>query len=591
MHATINNIKLNLARKWRSNQFDEVIGQDLAVRMLKNSLYLGHYFPVYLFSGQRGCGKTTMARIFAAAVNCIQLPSFQKKPQAITIPCLQCDSCLAMKTSSHPDFIEIDAASHTGVDNVRNIIESSTILPFLGNKKIYLIDEAHMLSKAAFNAFLKILEEPPASVLFILATTDAQKILDTVKSRCFQLFFRPISPQALLPHLQKMCTAENISYDNDGLNLVIKETQGSVRDAINLIEQIRFSAQHISKNNVVQVLGHIDDNHLILLLGHVLDCDTKQLLPLIENNRLHHYSATFIWYRIIELLRALLWVKYGVMVSEFIHNKSIAMLAERCSIMQIHDVLEFWYKHEELFLKTGVQHVFLETLLLKLAYKKNSSEGSSGTPAIASQQTSNSLNDQLQADSDEPDQDNDDESIDDDASPKRQWQTFVKEVDSLEDPLLASIFKQGRFQSFEETTKKIHINFAKELSFFNDWLNESQQLWMPLLKKIFNEPSLILQPLFEITKHIEVTAVAQEHNKPNGTPKAVVHQKQALPGTNKLAQSTTSTIHKKFKSPHQQPSRFNEIKIDVSDGQKWKIANSLLHYFPGVITEIRERVS
>src|SRR5579863_10403001 len=148
-------VSLNLSRKWRSQNFDQIIGQDLSVRILKNSLYLGHYFPVYLFAGQRGCGKTSTARVFAAAVNCAALSDFQKDPKKAVIPCLECPSCCAMRDGNHPDFIEIDAASHTGVDNIRSIIESSSLLPLMGRKRVYLIDEAHMLSKAAFNAALK----------------------------------------------------------------------------------------------------------------------------------------------------------------------------------------------------------------------------------------------------------------------------------------------------------------------------------------------------------------------------------------------------------------------------------------------------
>lgn len=185
----MNDMRLNLARKWRSKDFGSIIGQDLSVRMLKNTLYLGNFFPVYLFSGQRGCGKTTTARVFATAVNCDVLSDFQGEPKSHTIPCGLCPSCLEMRAGKHPDFIEIDAASHTGVDNVRQIIEASSLLPLMGKKKIYLIDEAHMLSKAAFNAFLKILEDPPGSVIFILATTDPQKIIETVRSRCFSSFF------------------------------------------------------------------------------------------------------------------------------------------------------------------------------------------------------------------------------------------------------------------------------------------------------------------------------------------------------------------------------------------------------------------
>ena len=186
-------VKLNLTRKWRSQDFESIIGQSLAVKMLKNSLYAGHYFPVYLFAGQRGCGKTTTARVFARAINCQQLSEFQKQPKKISVPCGTCDSCVAMAQGRHQDFIEIDAASHTGVDNMRSIIEAASFLPLMGKKKVYLIDEAHMLSKAAFNALLKILEEPPSSALFILATTDPDKIIETVRSRCFRLFFQPIS--------------------------------------------------------------------------------------------------------------------------------------------------------------------------------------------------------------------------------------------------------------------------------------------------------------------------------------------------------------------------------------------------------------
>src|SRR6202789_2142037 len=223
----MNTQQLNLARKWRSKDFSQIIGQDLLVRMLKNSLYLSHYFPVYLFAGQRGCGKTTTARVFAAAVNCEQLAAFQKDPKNISLPCLTCASCTAMKEGKHPDFIEIDAASHTGVDNICQIIDASSFLPLMGRKKIYLIDEAHMLSKAAFNAFLKLLEEPPVSVLFILATTDTQKIIETVRSRCFQLYFKPVETSCLVDYLKQMCAQEAIAIDQEALHMIVKETDGS----------------------------------------------------------------------------------------------------------------------------------------------------------------------------------------------------------------------------------------------------------------------------------------------------------------------------------------------------------------------------
>ena len=274
-------ITRNLARKLRSQNFNQIIGQELTIKILKNSLYKTHYFPVYLFAGQRGCGKTTTARVFAAALNCEKLVQFQKNPKKL-VPCLSCISCISMKSGRHPDFIEIDAASHTGVDNVRQIIESATLLPLMGHKKIYLIDEAHMLSKAAFNALLKILEEPPSSVLFILATTIPLKIIDTVRSRCFQLFFKPIRTEILLEYLKKVCTQEKIRYDIPALELIIDQAEGSVRDALNLLEQVRFLGKTVSKEIVLQTLGYIDDNQLLCILTAVLQQQPQQVLNILK---------------------------------------------------------------------------------------------------------------------------------------------------------------------------------------------------------------------------------------------------------------------------------------------------------------------
>ena len=242
---TTTSVTLNLARKWRSRTFDEIVGQDMAVSMLRNSLYKNHFFPVYLFAGQKGCGKTSSARILAAAANCAELSTFQSDPGKQAVPCLKCDSCSSMYNGTHPDFIEIDAASHTGVDDVRALLESCSFMPLMGSKKVYLIDEAHMLSKAAFNAFLKVLEEPPAQVLFMMATTELHKIPETVRSRCFQLHFNPIDRSLLHAHLTTICAEENIVCDPDALTLILQETDGSARDAINLLEQVRFASDTI----------------------------------------------------------------------------------------------------------------------------------------------------------------------------------------------------------------------------------------------------------------------------------------------------------------------------------------------------------
>jgi DNA polymerase III subunit gamma/tau len=358
--------ELNLTRKWRSKNFQEVIGQPLAVRILQNSLYLNQFFPVYLFAGQRGCGKTSTARIFAAAVNCARLPEFQQDPRKVSIPCLACPSCVAMSKGQHPDFIEIDAASHTGVDNVRNIIDASSFLPLLSSKKIYLIDEAHMLSKAAFNAFLKILEEPPMSVIFILATTDMQKILETVKSRCFQIFFDPVDTQVITEHLEKICSLEQVVADQAGLAVIAKQAGGSVRDAINLLEQVRFATKKISKESVLSILGHVDEAALLQLFEKIVHQDVQDLLQFCTSLEKYELSIEHLWMQLTELVYDAILIKYHVQPRQFVdlsaHCKDII---NTTSIDRLTDLFGLLCSQEQNLARTTKKLRFLEMILLQ----------------------------------------------------------------------------------------------------------------------------------------------------------------------------------------------------------------------------------
>jgi DNA polymerase-3 subunit gamma/tau len=297
--------ELNLARKWRPLTFENIVGQELTVRLLKNSLFKQHFLPVYLLSGQRGCGKTTTGRVFAAAINCLQLDEFSRNPQHI-VPCGSCASCQAMRHGNHPDFIEIDAASHTGVDNVRQIIEATTFLPHMGRKKIYLIDEAHMLSKAAFNAFLKILEEPPKTVLFMMATTDSHKIIDTVRSRCFQLFFEPLAPEILLNHLATICEKEAIAYEREALAVIVKEAEGSVRDALNLIERVRLAHDTISAEATRSVFGSLDDQAIINLVAALARKQPAEVVAVWQEHQLSTKPPSLLWKKLFDTLHACL---------------------------------------------------------------------------------------------------------------------------------------------------------------------------------------------------------------------------------------------------------------------------------------------
>src|SRR3990172_9634127 len=497
-------VTLNLSRKWRSKDFDQIVGKELAVRILKNSLYLGHYFPVYLFAGQRGCGKTSTARIFAAAVNCHALPLFQKDPKKSSIPCLVCDSCIAMRDGNHPDFIEIDAASHTGVDNIRSIIESSSLLPLMGRKRVYLIDEAHMLSKAAFNAALKILEEPPATALFILATTNPHKIIDTVRSRCFQLFFTSIAHTPLKNHLQVICKNEKIAYTDEALDLIVRHTEGSARDALNLLEQVRFSSSVVNKEAVLSLLGHIDDQQIMNLIQLTMQGSSTELVQLLHLLHIDQHKAEFVWQRMVVLLRALLWINYGVRPHELV--SSVKMLEDNArlySLIDLHHMVEALYTHEELFLKTAMQHIFLEMILLGLCQqkdKKKTDNGNGSAPCALGVVA----HDGETEDGDDDDEDADDADEDEVKSYDRQWQRFVGKVESLNDPLVSSVFKQARFIAYTADTHQVSVELSKDFILFKEWLESSQVLWQPLLREFFSSQAM-LDTQFTGTQKVEIT--------------------------------------------------------------------------------------
>jgi DNA polymerase III subunit gamma/tau len=240
-----------LARKYRSTNFDELVGQDHVAGTLKRAIESGRIAHAYLFCGTRGTGKTSTARILAKALNC------QKADGPTPEPCGKCNSCLAIAAGEDMDVIEIDGASNTGVDNVREVIIASAYnSPAHSRFKVFIIDEVHMLSKSAFNALLKILEEPPAHVKFILATTEPEKVLPTILSRCQRYDFRSISAKEIAGHLKEICKKEKISADDDALAMVAKAGAGSMRDALSLLDRLlSLGDKKLSAQNVEQMLG------------------------------------------------------------------------------------------------------------------------------------------------------------------------------------------------------------------------------------------------------------------------------------------------------------------------------------------------
>ena len=251
-----------LARKWRPKTFADLVGQEHVVKALRNALEKGRLHHAYLLTGTRGVGKTTIARILAKSLNC----EHPKEGE----PCGQCQSCRDIDTGRFVDLLEIDAASNTGIDNIREVLENAQYAPTAGKYKVYIIDEVHMLSKSAFNAMLKTLEEPPEHVKFILATTDPHKVPVTVLSRCLQFVLRNMTAQQVADHLAHVLDSEQIPYESPALALLGRAAAGSMRDALSLLDQaIAMGSGKVAEQDVRQMIGAVDKRYLYELLQSI----------------------------------------------------------------------------------------------------------------------------------------------------------------------------------------------------------------------------------------------------------------------------------------------------------------------------------
>ncbi|MGQ4583169.1 DNA polymerase III subunit gamma/tau [Lysobacter sp. F60174L2] len=262
---------LVLARKWRPRRFAELVGQEHVVRALTNALDSGRVHHAFLFTGTRGVGKTTIARIFAKSLNCERGTSAE--------PCGECNSCMDIDAGRFLDLLEIDAASNTGVDDVREVIENAQYMPSRGRMKVYLIDEVHMLSKAAFNALLKTLEEPPGHVKFLLATTDPQKLPVTVLSRCLQFNLKRLDEAQISGQINRILDAEGIAVEPGAVRQLSKAADGSLRDGLSLLDQaIAYTGGELTDAAVATMLGSVDHTRVGALLEALADGDGEALL-------------------------------------------------------------------------------------------------------------------------------------------------------------------------------------------------------------------------------------------------------------------------------------------------------------------------
>jgi DNA polymerase III subunit gamma/tau len=293
---------LVLARKYRSQTFDEVVAQTHVTQTLKNAIASERLAHAILFTGPRGTGKTTIARILAKAMNCEKGPS--------PVPCNTCGSCTEITSGSAADVFEIDGASNNGVEQVRDIRENIKYLPAHSSFKIYIIDEVHMLSTAAFNALLKTLEEPPAHVIFLFATTEPRKIPITILSRCQRYDLKRIETPDITAHLKSICQKEGIDITRESLDLIAREADGSMRDALSLLDQVTTGASgRVTHDDVLDVLGVVDRAVVFELAQATFNGDAPGILNIIDRVYRHGHSILELYTRLMEHIRNLLVMK------------------------------------------------------------------------------------------------------------------------------------------------------------------------------------------------------------------------------------------------------------------------------------------
>jgi DNA polymerase-3 subunit gamma/tau len=356
---------LVLARKWRPQVFEELVGQEHVTRTLQNAIAANRLAHAFLFTGPRGVGKTSAARILAKAMNCLQGPT----PK----PCGQCENCQEIAGGSSIDVLEIDGASNTGVDNVRELRENVRYLPGRSKYKIYIIDEVHMLSTSAFNALLKTLEEPPPHVLFIFATTEPHKIPLTILSRCQRFDFKRIPVNLICDRLRAIVSAEGVKIDDDTLVLIAREAEGSMRDAQSLLDQaISYGGEEIEEADVLTLLGIADRKILFGLSAAIFQKDAKGCLSMVDELYRVGYDLGQFCKDFLNHFRDLLVVKLEggespvLTVTEH-EAKDLRKQTAEVGFEDLHRLFQILLRGEELMARTPFPKVVLEMTLVEMA--------------------------------------------------------------------------------------------------------------------------------------------------------------------------------------------------------------------------------
>lgn len=364
-----------LYRTYRPLSFSEVAGQQAIVKTLQNALKQNKIAHAYLFSGPRGTGKTSMAKLFAKALNC---------EEGVGKQCNKCSNCLGVNDGSHPDVYEIDAASNNGVDDVRQLIDNVNYAPIKGQYKVYIIDEVHMMSQSAFNALLKTLEEPPAHVIFILATTEAHKVIPTILSRCQRYNFSKVSENDIKNRLIKILNSEDLPYEEEALSLLVSLADGGVRDALSMLDQVlAYSGKSLRTDDVLELFALTSKIEQLNLLKAISDQDLEKVFTITNTFMDKGVDVKRLTLDLLTLLKdGLLYFKtkeHSLLVS--LRESEAAFLTNTFSISEINTLIDLLLKAQsEYRFATNTQNIFEITLLKMLTSLEPVSEKQSPAP-------------------------------------------------------------------------------------------------------------------------------------------------------------------------------------------------------------------
>ncbi len=368
-----------LARKWRPQNFQELVGQEHVQRALVNALNDDRLHHAYLFTGTRGVGKTTIARIFSKSLNC--------ETGITSTPCGKCSTCIEIAEGRYVDLIEVDAASRTGVDDTRELLENVQYAPTRGRYKVYLIDEVHMFSKSGFNALLKTLEEPPPHVKFLLATTDPKKLPVTILSRCLQFNLKRLPVSLIISHMQHILTAENVEHNVTALQLIAEAADGSMRDALSLLDQaLAFGGGSVQEQEVRDMLGSVSRDKVLALLKAVLQRDATQTMQAVAT--LAEFSPDFenVLAELLSLLHHMSLAKtVPEALDEFVSAREVLLkLSEQVSAEDLHLFYQIaLIGRRDLPLSPDAKNGFEMILLRMLAFRPAMVDAGSVAPAPA----------------------------------------------------------------------------------------------------------------------------------------------------------------------------------------------------------------